>query len=525
VLVLMGLVALGVGIATLSLAYIDFGDGNYLYIAWRMSEGATLYSDILSPQPPLHLHLGAALVWVGERLGSAVLTVRFALVLIHILTGWLIYRLARAWDFGRGTALLGVGIWATCPIGYRWSIGWQSENIEIPLMLAAQILLMRGKRWPLLLSGLAGAGALLCNMTAAPYVLFNALFGILLFRWRGLLCAMGLAAGWGLVALLFEMRTGAFFQNVILNQVGTYPSDYPGGLLAYFAHKLTREGRNVLRAEGLWVLLAIMGLFWAAALRRPMTLRSFYIGLYSLGGLLSITYVTKGGTVDYIFCLGEPFVGIWAAWSLMEGARALNRWARGWGTMLAVAIFLLGCWQVRPYLWRYLSQAGFEWPENRMALVVEQIETHSEPGDLILAPPHFAFITQRRLVEEFSSTYLWYTKWRLRDPEGQAMMERIGAAIAEGRVALVAINGFSLDIVNATARGASVPADFGARENRYIAQITPIRQAVLGHCTRIGPHLQSNLLHSASDAFPGVIYSQEDLTFWIPRDAESVSDD
>ncbi|MBN1477556.1 hypothetical protein JXA47_12445, partial [Candidatus Sumerlaeota bacterium] len=101
VLVLMGLVALGVGIATLSPAYIDFGDGNYLYIAWRMSQGAQLYSDILSPQPPLHLHIGAALVWLGERIGSAVITVRFALVLIHILTGWLIYRLARAWDFGR----------------------------------------------------------------------------------------------------------------------------------------------------------------------------------------------------------------------------------------------------------------------------------------------------------------------------------------------------------------------------------------------------------------------------------------
>jgi hypothetical protein len=321
------------------------------------------------------------------------------------------------------------------------------------------------------------------------------------------------------------MRTGAFFQNVILNQVGTYPSDYPGGLLAYFVHKLTREGRNVLRAEGVWVALAILGLLWAAALRRPVTLRSIYIGLYSLGGLLSITYVTKGGTVDYIFCLGEPFVGIWAAWTLMEMARVLNLRARGLGTVLAAVIFLLGCWQVRPYLWRYMSQAGFEWPRDRMRLVVEQIEAHSGPDDLILAPPHFAFITQRRLVEDFSSTYLWYTKWRLGDPEGLAMMERIGAAIAEGRVALVAINGFSLDIVNATAGGESLPADFRGRENRYIAQITPIRHAVLGHCTRVGPRLESNLLHSASGVFPDEIYSQEDLTFWIPRDAESAGDD
>ena len=46
----MGLVWLAVGIATLNEGYIDFGDGNYMYISWRMSEGAMLYRDILSPQ-------------------------------------------------------------------------------------------------------------------------------------------------------------------------------------------------------------------------------------------------------------------------------------------------------------------------------------------------------------------------------------------------------------------------------------------------------------------------------------------
>ncbi|MCA9426139.1 MAG: hypothetical protein KC994_13745, partial [Candidatus Omnitrophica bacterium] len=43
-------------------AYLDFGDGNYQYISWRMTEGVSLYTDILSPQPPFHLWTGAALV-------------------------------------------------------------------------------------------------------------------------------------------------------------------------------------------------------------------------------------------------------------------------------------------------------------------------------------------------------------------------------------------------------------------------------------------------------------------------------
>ena len=42
--------------------YIDFGDGNYLYISARLADGLTLYRDIMAPQPPCHLYLGAASV-------------------------------------------------------------------------------------------------------------------------------------------------------------------------------------------------------------------------------------------------------------------------------------------------------------------------------------------------------------------------------------------------------------------------------------------------------------------------------
>lgn len=518
-----------VGFATLNEGYIDFGEGNYLYISWRLSEGAALYRDILSPQPPLHLHVGAALVWIGDRLGNATFTVRGVLVLVHLLTGWLIYLLARRWRFGRGSAALGVVIWLLCPIGYRWSISWQSENLENIFLLLGLILLAREGKLTLLLAGLCGAAALLCNMTAAPYVLFNGLFAVVAFRWRGLLFWLGLLGGWLIVALFFQMRTGAFFDNVILNQVGTYPADYPGGLLAYFRVKLLREGGNLIRVEGIWVALAIAGLLIAGVKkrRRWRDPAALHRGIYSLGGLLSITYVTKGGTADYIFCLGEPFVGIWAAHCLVllaqEGRGADSPSSGLKGPILALLVFALGLWQVAPYFGRYLSQRGYEWPEDRMAFVVEQIEGHSKPGDLILAPPQFAYHTRRRLVEDFSSTYLWFTKWanerrRGAPGEGMAKMERIGAAIREGRVSLVALNGLSPELTERTARG-EIPGPEEGLENRYIAQIDPIRTALFETCRRVGPprSVPSNLVWGPSRVFEGLRYAQEELTFWVPR--------
>jgi hypothetical protein len=49
--------------------YIDFGDGNYLYISSRIADGMVLYRDIMAPQPPCHLYLGALLIKIGRLIG------------------------------------------------------------------------------------------------------------------------------------------------------------------------------------------------------------------------------------------------------------------------------------------------------------------------------------------------------------------------------------------------------------------------------------------------------------------------
>src|SRR5258708_6688069 len=99
------LAALGLIYALYTLAqwnegYIDFGDGNYMYIAKRIAQGVVPYRDILAPQPPCHLFLGAAIVRLSQffHADSALYFFRAFSLLLHLLTFGLVVALARrAW--------------------------------------------------------------------------------------------------------------------------------------------------------------------------------------------------------------------------------------------------------------------------------------------------------------------------------------------------------------------------------------------------------------------------------------------
>src|SRR5205085_2747646 len=109
-----------------------------------------------------------------------------------------------------------------------------------------------------------------------------------------------------------ELITHAYFENVILNQVGSFPRKefMPAGetLLSYAIGKIVREGSDVLALEGSYIALGLAG--WAAFCWRVRGWRAEYIAWSGLFAFGSIVYVSKGGTEDYIFTLAEPQVSM-----------------------------------------------------------------------------------------------------------------------------------------------------------------------------------------------------------------------
>jgi hypothetical protein len=440
-------------IAQWSLAYIDFGDGNYLYIGRRIAEGAVVYRDILAPQPPCHLYLGAVIWQAAGALGleEPIYLFRSISLLLRLIGFGFVVKIARR-VWGRPwVAVLAGGIYLWLPIGYWWSLGWQSEPLETVFLLAMVAAGLRGTKIGDIACGLYAALATLTNATAWPFLGV----ALLVFLFRAPRRLPRIMIPWAvavtLVTVVLQIRTGgAFLDNVVFNQVGTYPPTWEERF-AYGMGKILDQGGNVILLEGFFVFMALLGLvrmLKSSAL--PAEERSA-LGWYLLATIGSIVYVTKGGTEDYIFSLADPAVAILAAGEI-------EAWARRWrsdGPITDVGLKVVGAatlalfallpggrfhaalWQTRP----------FELSEARTDKLVHVIRRKSTAEQPILAPPFYAVRAQRRLWEDYSELFIWIMKYkndRRAEPpnpqgEGWSKIQRMAGAIERRELGIVVL--------------------------------------------------------------------------------------
>jgi hypothetical protein len=461
----------------LSIAYIDFGDGNYLYISRRVADGLVLYRDILSPQPPLHIYLGAMLVWIGSALGSALYTVRLFSIVLHLGTMLVMYVVGRRVIGDRAGGVASAAIYLVLPIGFWWSLGYESELLEIFFLMLSFVCFVEAGRGyeeerpegagkKMIAAGVLATCAMFTNMTAVPYVGFSALW--LLVRRRRLvlwyLVPIVVVSITGVIVLEL-MSGGNYLANVFFNQVGTFPKREISGqsVVAYAVGKIVREGKDLLFWEGPYIMLGLLGLIsFVRRSRQPMR---EYIGWYGVFSLLSIVFVSKGATMEYIFTLGEPFVALFAAYFVVEFVRWIKGRSEGSSnevveqktdvardtsrvlSFIGAALLILVCTVIGTAFIRItLLQKNYEQDANGVRQIVSYIEKYSGPGDSILAPPYYAFISKRRLYEEYSELFIWTIKYynetivEGRPGEGVRKAESIAGALARQEIPIVVLD-------------------------------------------------------------------------------------
>lgn len=474
---LLGAAYFAIGVLTLSPAYVDFGDGNYLYISKRISEGLRVYRDIVSPQPPLHLFSGAALLKLGGILGNELYTIRVFLLLWHLATMSTVALVAwRLWKSPLVVFLSGL-IFLILPIGFWWSRGYQSENWLILWLTWAFYLLLpvqgeaksefREKR-RLVLAGLLSVLAIYTNMTALPYVVLFIIFVPLRFGKKSLAFFVPFVVVSAVLLLIMMWYSeGAYIENVWSNQIGTYPKE---NTLQYFAGKISSQGIKILYLEGALLLLALLGL--ARYMSKKETPARMFVTWYALFCFGSILFVTKGGTMDYIFSLAEPALAVFAAWFIrdMIVELGLNRrqfWSERaciipalilFPTILAVLLYPALRFEAQTF-----AEETYENNTEGVLGVVDFIEQHSEPGDLVLMPAYYAFLTGRRLPLDCSSSYMWFMRWfnahqsGAKDPKVDLLLDTVTGALRRQEIRIVFLH------------------------KRQFGLITPIRQAVETH--------------------------------------------
>lgn len=487
--------------------YWDFGDGNYLYIARRLNEGLVLYRDILAPQPPLHLLSGAYSLLLGDWLfDSGLIGVRLHSLLIRFAQAALIYLIAVRFLRDRLAAAFAGILYLFLPIGFWWSMCYMSENLELVFLLFALYKLLELTPRACAVAGVASALACHTNMTGVPFLAVNLIF--LLCRRPGLAipyAATGLGTFFGGAFLASSLTDGFYWNNVLFNQVGTFPrtdilsASRPGYTFWHYAvDKVTSQGANVIRLEGAFLIAAAIALALRATEARSTDAdpesrlhwhRTEFMAWSAIGMWLSICFTAKGGTMDYIFTLGEPAVALFAA----DGFTRLVRLAWPAGTFAtlsfantqvflrlffpvfaAVVAFTPGVVNIR----QTLSETQAELPANEVRTIEAFIRTYTKPGDTILAPPFYAWISDTRVAGELAENYIWQITWmneafdfaqgnRTTVGPGTLKMAEVAAQLANREIPLVLLD------LNQTG---TVPEIRAAIEAHYIpAEPRPLR--------------------------------------------------
>jgi hypothetical protein len=444
-------------LSAIDLTYIDFGDGNYLYLSWRLSEGDRLYSELPSPQPPLHLFLGSLLVKAGALPPVLVRTFQ---AMLRIATGAMVWALAREIVGSRPISALAGMIFIWMPEGVWWSRGYQSEPLLIFLQCVQLHMFLRALRRPrpgllLIAAGAVGSLGVYTNMTAVPYLGLQILYliyryrpGFLPFRKRkqsrtspsrpGFFWLFLLSLGIPCALLLMGMDAysgGQYLTQIWTRQIGTYPTESLGETFGYFYSSLVREWGDIVTFEGGFVLLAILGVLLYIGIedRHPHAL---YILWWTAASLGSIIFVTKGGTVEYIFTLGEPAVAVFSAFFLQTFFLSAEipwrlKHIRGDMLLSLAKIFLVlllfstlgvkGGWLIARTMQN--SMSVMEFPEKQVNAVLYIINSRTEQDDEIIAPPFYAYASQQRLAAHLSYDFLLGFAY---DHEYKALVKEVG---------------------------------------------------------------------------------------------------
>lgn len=414
--------------------YIDYGDGNYLYLSWRLTEGDILYRDLPSPQPPLHLMLGSFLLSIS---GGEAWLVRLWQIVQHLLTGCCVFGIARRLFGIPWLPILAGTIYIFLPEGVWWSMGYQSEPLLI-LIQSFNILLflnmIQGRQPSLSLYGSAFTSMLTCyvNMTSAPYILLQWFFVWFCYRefFKHYSLAMIIPGVLFFIAMWFYSG-GQYIEHVFMRQVGTYPDESLSKFLLYSISKFMSEGGDILFYEGGFVFAAMAGIWLFANYPEPVRGKDYIVwwGLFSLG---SIIFVTKGGTVEYIFTIGEPATAVFAAYffitilMLGEFPEKVSEWYKNplhLGKIVLLITLVVPALILQPgsllsrtlfdYT-KYYEDIGkpylkvYELSHQEMEKVNRLVQLLCPPPKEVICPPYYAFTAKRKIAQNAPSEFILY---------------------------------------------------------------------------------------------------------------------
>jgi 4-amino-4-deoxy-L-arabinose transferase-like glycosyltransferase len=457
-------------------AYIDNGDGYYLYAAHRLAQGAVLYRDVMGTQPPLVYLLGAAIF----KLGGTLQTVRLVSGLMRLGAVALVFLIGRRIFSSTPTAALAALLYALLPIGLTWD---RSFDVNPPLTLVA-LLALRPFVYltprTVMLSGVLAAVALGTKNLYLPLLLATLCY--LAVQRRALLrpYLLGLCGGGAAIVLALLAWSPVAPRDAFLGQQSSpLNMDWFVAALAYVA---ANDGGLLLVAAAGAVLCLRRGRSNAA----PAALS--YAPWLLLGSVGVLGATVKEGTAGPVFQFAEPAVALLAAYAiawalpplltlrmpatrepatshppdsaswerqgtrLRASARRLplaspcphapavvartRRWGDAARSIAMLGIPALVVLSLPPALG--LDTAALNWTNaGEVGHVAALVGAHARPGTTILAPPYYALLTATCLPADAADTYILARRIDRGDTQARRWLAGVVADLRARRLPVV----------------------------------------------------------------------------------------
>jgi 4-amino-4-deoxy-L-arabinose transferase-like glycosyltransferase len=302
-------------------------EGGYLYAAWRISEGEMPYRDFLTPQAPVFLYIGGA---VMRLIGPSAIGLRLVTIGAMLLTAWLFYLVVKD-TINPPIALLSLVVFLLHNNVYYMARFFRSEAYMVffdllGLYLGVQFY-RRGKPWLAWMAGGAFALAMLAKLFGllpfAGYMLF--LFWSSLRDqgkwqlWRTFRQLTGPAIGFAIVSIgvlgpLYLINPGLYYFLVghhVRQGVGL-------SLIQVFVNGLNFFWDYVLLWP-IYVLLAMIGIIVAWRRRAAFPLATLFLAqLPTAGAFLFISRFLRPRILIFLAPAGSVLVVLGTAWVVIS---------------------------------------------------------------------------------------------------------------------------------------------------------------------------------------------------------------
>ncbi len=424
----------------ITMNYLDYGEGSYIYASWLFSKGILLYKDFIVPQPPVLFIIGALLL----KMQNSIVFVRIFNLFIYLVSNVLFYLLLVKIFKNRLLALIGSALYFIMPVSVSWWPIFIAETyIRVILLALLNIMLpLHRYSWKRIVSaGLLSILLIFTKYTAAPIVI--AILTVLLLYDRKTFVRYLIVSGLIFGAALFALIS-LFGPNFLLDTVFIRRNiEMKPAVSIIYSYTIT---------IGYYLFFVLLDFLLAILAIRSKKYSSALLFLCPVFYMVNLVATAFNGTYNYVFYPVEPLIilgYVYILYYLVSGkapvVKIRNNFLKG---VLFVFLFL-GSFSIIFFIQTFqieVSVSANNADQKTVTALSSYLQKYAAKDQKVIAPPYFAFLSRKTIPDKLTDPFIWlvfasnnktvhYIRDSLNDIREQLVADKIPILLVDWRLA------------------------------------------------------------------------------------------